>query len=141
MNNYFDYQITYTPENADSVSGFKIVFTPKQGLQIKGKQIVLSYATNADTSSVPSGGTTIFTNKAKVNGIEKHASVNYKKPVKIQKASSAEGALEPPTDNGGLHDMWYATDYSYRGYTNSQAEVKLSAVSYTHLTLPTKLEV
>ena len=140
VNNYFDYQITYTPENADSVSGFKIVFTPKQGLQIKGKQIVLSYATNADTSSVPSGGTTTFTNKAKVNGIEKHASVNYKKPVKIQKASSAEGALKPPMDNDGLHGMWYATDYSYRGYTNSQAEVKLSEEGYLYYRLILNLE-
>lgn len=89
VNTYFDYQITYTPEDADSVSGFNIVFTPKPNLQIKGKQIVLSYATNADTSSVPSGGTTTFTNTAKVKGIEKKVSVNYKKPVKIQKASSA----------------------------------------------------
>lgn len=140
VNNYFDYQITYTPENADSVSGFKIAFTPKQGLQIKGKQIVLSYVTNADTSSVPSGGTTIFTNTAKVNRIEKHASVNYKKPVKIQKASSTEGALKPPTDNDGLHGMWYATDYSYRGYTNSQAEVKLSEEGYLYYRLILNLE-
>lgn len=65
VNTYFDYQITYTPEDAVSVSGFNIVFTPKQNLQIRGKQIVLSYATNADTSSVPSGGTTTFTNTAK----------------------------------------------------------------------------
>ena len=135
VNNYFDYQITYTPENADSVSGFKIVFTPKQGLQIKGKQIVLSYATNADTSSVPSGGTTKFTNTAKVNGIEKHASVNYKKPVKIQKASSAEGALEPPKNN-----LWWETDYVYRGYANSKAEVKLGEDGYLYYRLILNLE-
>lgn len=134
VDNYFDYQITYTPENSDIVSGFKIVFTPKQNLQIRGKQIVLSYATNADTSSVPSGGTTTFTNKAKVNGIEKHASVNYKKPVKIQKASSAEGALKPPSN------IWWATDYEYKGYINSQAEVKLNENGYLYYRLILNLE-
>lgn len=135
VNTYFDYQITYTPEDADSVSGFNIVFTPKPNLQIKGKQIVLSYATNADTSSVPSGGTTTFTNKAKVNGIEKHASVNYKKPVKIQKASSAEGALKPPKNN-----LWWETDYVYKGYANSKAEVKLGEDGYLYYRLILNLE-
>ena len=134
VNTYFDYQITYTPEDAVSVSGFNIVFTPKQNLQIRGKQIVLSYATNADTSSVPSGGTTTFTNTAKVNGIEKKVIVNYKKPVKIQKASSAEGALKPPSN------IWWATDYEYRGYINSQAEVKLSENGYLYYRLILNLE-
>lgn len=134
VNNYFDYQITYTPENADSVSGFNIVFIPKQNLQIKGKQIVLSYATNADISGVSAGSTTTFTNTAKVNGIEKKASVNYKKPVKIQKASSAEGALKPPSN------IWWATDYEYKGYINSQAEVKLSENGYLYYRLILNLE-
>ena len=134
VDNYFDYQITYTPENSDIVSEFKIVFTPKQNLQIRGKQIVLSYATNADISGVSSGSTTTFTNTAKVNGIEKKASVNYKKPVKIQKASSAEGALKPPSD------IWWATDYEYKGYINSQAEVKLSENGYLYYRLILNLE-
>lgn len=134
VNNYFDYQITYTPENSDIVSGFKIVFTPKQNLQIRGKQIVLSYATNADISGVSSGGTITFTNTAKVKGIEKKASVNYKKPVKIQKASSAEGALKPPSN------IWWATDYEYKGYINSQAEVKLSENGYLYYRLILNLE-
>ena len=135
VNTYFDYQITYTPEDADSVSGFNIVFTPKPNLQIKGKQIVLSYATNADTSSVPSGGTTTFTNTAKVKGIEKKVSVNYKKPVKIQKASSAEGALKPPKNN-----LWWETDYVYKGYANSRAEVKLGEDGYLYYRLILNLE-
>lgn len=134
VNNYFDYQITYTPENADSVSGFNIVFIPKQNLQIRGKQIVLSYATNADISGVSAGSTTTFTNTAKVNGIEKKASVNYKKPVKIQKASSAEGALKPPSN------IWWATDYEYKGYINSQAEVKLNENGYLYYRLILNLE-
>lgn len=134
VNNYFDYQITYTPENSDSVSGFKIVFAPKQNIQIRGKQIVLSYATNADISGVSSGSTITFTNTAKVNGIEKKASVNYKKPVKIQKASSAEGALKPPSN------IWWATDYEYKGYINSQAEVKLSENGYLYYRLILNLE-
>ena len=134
VDNYFDYQITYTPENSDIVSGFKIVFTPKQNLQIRGKQIVLSYATNADISGVSSGSTITFTNTAKVKGIEKKASVNYKKPVKIQKASSAEGALKPPSN------IWWATDYEYKGYINSQAEVKLSEEGYLYYRLILNLE-
>lgn len=134
VNNYFDYQITYTPENADSVSGFNIVFTPKQNLQIRGKQIVLSYATNADISGASAGSTTTFTNTAKVKGIEKKVSVNYKKPVKIQKASSAEGALKPPSN------IWWATDYEYKGYINSQAEVKLSENGYLYYRLILNLE-
>lgn len=134
VNNYFDYQITYTPENADSVSGFNIVFTPKQNLQIRGKQIVLLYATNADISGASAGSTTTFTNTAKVKGIEKKVSVNYKKPVKIQKASSAEGALKPPSN------IWWATDYEYKGYINSQAEVKLSENGYLYYRLILNLE-
>ena len=135
VDTYFDYQITYTPENSDSVSGFKIVFALKENLQIRGKQIVLSYATNADISGVSSGSTTTFTNTAKVNSIEKKASVNYKKPVKIQKASSAEGALKPPSNN-----IWWATDYEYKGYINSQAEVKLSENGYLYYRLILNLE-
>ena len=134
VNNYFDYEITYTPENADSVSGFNIVFTPKQNLQIRGKQIVLSYATNADISGASAGSTITFTNTAKVKGIEKKVSVNYKKPVKIQKASSAEGALKPPSN------IWWATDYEYKGYINSQAEVKLSENGYLYYRLILNLE-
>ena len=83
---------------------------------------------------MPEGSTTTFTNTAKVNGIEKKASVNYKKPVKIQKASSAEGALKPPSN------IWWATDYEYKGYINSQAEVKLSENGYLYYRLILNLE-
>lgn len=69
-----------------------------------------------------------------MKGIEKKVSVNYKKPVKIQKASSAEGALKPPSN------IWWATDYEYKGYINSQAEVKLSENGYLYYRLILNLE-
>lgn len=134
VDQYFSYEITYTPENSDKVSAFKITFTPKAGLDIKGKSITLKYSTNADVSDVQPGSSTTFTNTAKVNGIEKKADVDYKKPVKIQKASSVDGVLTPPSE------LWWETGSQYRGYTNSQAEVKLSENGYLYYRLVLNLE-
>ncbi len=136
VNRYFSYEITYAPENSDRVSAFKITFTPKAGLNIKGKSIKLTYSTNADVSDVQQGSSAEFTNTAKVNGIEKTARVDYKKPVRIQKASSGEGVLMLP-DN---IDLWWETGYEYRGYTNSQTEIKLSEDGYLYYRLILNLE-
>ena len=54
--------------------------------------------------------------------------------MKIQKASSAEGALKPPSN------IWWATDYEYKGYINSQADVKLSENGYLYYRLILNLE-
>lgn len=130
LSEYFDYNVTYTPDDTDEITAFAIEFKPKQNLTVKGKQIQFKYQTVADISTVESGKTVKFYNTARVGEKEKTVTVEYTKPVKLRKTSSANGAIAPPTNLWDERGSSYTTEY-----TQSQSAVRLDENGYLYYRL------
>lgn len=133
IKNYFDYTIKYTG-NDNTVSGFEIEFTPKQGVDVKGKQIEFGYQTRADISKVAAGDSADFYNTAKVKDITKTVKVTYKKPVRFQKGSSVIGSLNPEEIGH------YSNASKFLNFIQTSASVKLDENGYLYYRLALRPE-